>query len=373
MRNELRRRCTGFVGRLLLGVLLFTLFDSAIFRSGAYFSLIDPNSSTGTLAQVMANAGHANRTASTVLVMGDSRIAEGFSAKAASAEALAAGHAIGFINGAVPGTTPRVWYYMLRRMLHTGKPAAVVMMTTTYHDNETETLSARATDIVFVHPLLQFSDLVAFPSSFPSAADKVSAAEAILLSGYYYKNDVSRLIENPALRVETVTAWNEHGSMWLDDYPGHIESLKGATLDLSSGAVSLPPDAPSGKTARLASYAAELRAAAGRPPENQSSRDYRSLWFGRIATLCEAAGIPLYVLRIPRGPFHFMITQDDATTGSLAVLQRAGRLNLLPAPLFDNLERPEYFFDELHLNATGRVLFSRSLASAMLQRLTGPE
>ena len=359
-----------FTGKVLLGVMAFMLVDLLIFRSGFYFGWTDPNSSLGVLARAIVNVDHASKTDRNVLVLGDSRIGEGFSAKSASAVAAATGRGIAFINGGVAGTTPRVWYYLLRAMLQSGQlPAAVAIMTTSYHDNDSSDLPARTSDIMFVHPLLQPRDLVTFPASFPSVDGQIAAARAILLSGYHYKSDLADLLLHPARRIETVRSWRANGFDWVNDYSGHNTSLEGLQLDLPSGRLSIPPQVQDVEPLRLAAYAAKLRQFSGRPPDDPSSRGYRSLWYGRIGALCRAKGIALFVFRIPRGPLHFMAHGDGEATGGLADLRDGGRLRLLPATQFDDLERPEFFFDELHLNAAGRVQFSRSLTTAMLNRL----
>lgn len=50
-------------------------------------------------------------------------------------------------------------------------------------------------------------------------------------------------------------------------------------------------------------------------------------------------------------------------------LARAERVSLVPEAIFDHLERPEYFFDGLHLNREGRRIFSRILADQVAELL----
>lgn len=371
---ESGRQYRGLVGKLLLGVLLFLAVDFAAFGGGFYFRWIDPQSSLGGVARAIDNAAHASSDRPNVLVLGDSRIAEGFSAKTANAVATPEGRSATFINSAIPGTTPRAWYYLLRRILPSfPRPAAAVIMTTSYHDNDAFSSDTRLTDIVFTHPLLHLGDLATFPASFPSASDRLSAAEAILLSGYYYKNDLMDFIAHPSERIRTVRSWRAHGFDWINDYPGRDASLAGMQFDPRTGELSLPPSVRPPPASRLDDYAAALHQSGGRPPDDPSSVAYRKLWYGKIAALCEAEGVALFMLRIPRGPLHFMVDPDGDATGALAALRDDGRLQLLPATLFDGLERPEFFFDQLHMNAAGRARFSTVLATTMLQRLAGSE
>ncbi len=122
---------------------------------------------------------------------------------------------------------------------------------------------------------------------------------------------------------------------------------------------------PAGDT--LPRYTQILHQYNGRPPDNRAAASYRSEWLGGIADMCREAGVKLYVFRIPRGPLHGMVDADEQPTGTVADLARSGRIVLLPATAFDGLERPEFFFDTLHMNHAGRELFSVEIARAIAQ------
>jgi len=347
------------------------LIDGAVFRSGFYFRWINHHSSLGSVAQAIDNIQHIPTNQKAILVMGDSRIEEGFSAKIATGEAARAGLPYVFANGSVGGTTQRVWFYLLRQMRPSAERlAAVVVMLTTYHDNETEPQSERRSDIAFVHPLLTLKDLADFPWSFPSGAARLEAAESIMFKGLFYKTDVQDFLRSPGKRIRAVTAWRQHGFEWASAYPGRAPSLEGLDLDLATGKLSIPPGHEAIQIATLAPYADWLRWFHGRTPDNAAAAAYQREWLGRISDLCREAGVKLFVYRIPRGPLHHLVDADDVPTGVLAETARAGTLELLPASLFDPLERPEFFFDALHLNSTGRARFSVMLSETILQHLS---
>ena len=354
----------------LLGVLLFFLIDGAIFRSGWYFRRVAPLSSLGQMAIAIDDIRHIPTGKHAVLVIGDSRAGEGFSMPTAQRAASAMDLPYVFYNAAVAGTTPRVWYYLLRQIDNPGERlAAVAVMVTSYHDDEPEDLAERPSDIAFVHPLLTLTDLTDFPGSFPSGATRLQAVEAILFKGLFYGADVRSFLANPAERIRSVAAWHRHGFEWIRNYPGRDPSLQGLGLDLTTGKLTVPAGAPSLQTDMLPSYAEELRRFHGRPPDNAGAAAYRREWLGRIAALCRQANVRLFVYRIPRGPLHDLVDADDAPTGVLADMAQAGSLELLPARLFDDLERPEFFFDRLHMDSAGRALFSDRLARAIMLRL----
>ena len=88
----------------------FFALDGLVFHSGWYMAYLQPQSSAGQLESRIFWLRHEAEVPETA-VLGDSRIGEGFSARTAEA---ATGGAMRFRNIAVAGSTPRVWYYLLR-------------------------------------------------------------------------------------------------------------------------------------------------------------------------------------------------------------------------------------------------------------------
>lgn len=353
--------------QVAVGIALFLAVDGAIFRSGLYAPWVAPTSGVGAVLRVVDGISRIPLGHRSVLVLGDSRIAEGFSASLATTTAAASGSALTFTSGGVPGTLPRVWYYILRQVEHpAARLAAVAIMTTSYHDDVADALAGRRSDILFAHPLLRLSDLPVFPPSFPTRPEQLEAAEAILFAGLFYKADLQDFIADPAERIRQVLAWRAHGREWIANYQGNDGTLAGLGFDLQTGALSVASEHASPRPAALAAYAANLRANHGRFADSDAAAAYRREWFGRIAALCRHAGIPLIVFRIPRGPLHHMVDADAQPTGVLEAMAQAGELKLLPADTFDSLEWPQYFFDDLHLNHAGRQAFSVALARAVL-------
>ena len=354
--------------RLLLGVSLFFAVDAAVFRSGFYFRWVAPRSALGNVARVLEGFRRLPLTKSGVAVMGNSRVAEGVSAKVATDTASAEGSPLVFASGGIGSSLPRVWYYLLREVpAPAERMKAVVIMLTTYHDNDAERQADRPSDIVFVHPLLRLSDLADFPSSFLTSAQRLQAAQAILFKGLFYKSDVQNLLTNPLARVRAVKASRKHGYARSLRYGGQHKTLEGLRFDLATGALSIDRPIPARSLDRLRTYAEGLQRE--RLPDTREATAYRRKWLGRLADWCEAHGATLVVFRIPRGPLHYLADADETPTGVVAEMAQAGRVQLLPAAEFNDLERPEYFYDALHLNAAGRAALSPRLARALMQRL----
>ena len=103
---------------LLVGavLLLWFAFESLLYRSGAYFAIAEPDSNAGAVVNALLVLDrHFRPGVRTVLVLGDSRVAEGFSGPLARA-----GSEVDFISLSIPGSTPRTWYYLLREINRRG-------------------------------------------------------------------------------------------------------------------------------------------------------------------------------------------------------------------------------------------------------------
>jgi hypothetical protein len=87
---------------LCAGLLLYPIGEWAIFGSGWYTRFLDPDSFAGRLKFTLGIA----TSPAEIAVIGNSILAEGFSAKFAGGTR--------FQNLSLPGSTPRCWYYLLR-------------------------------------------------------------------------------------------------------------------------------------------------------------------------------------------------------------------------------------------------------------------
>ena len=87
---------------------------------------------------------------------------------------------------------------------------------------------------------------------------------------------------------------------------------------------------------------------------------YQRRWIGRIEELCRETGSTLVVLRTPRGPLGELY-DPEKNVDPHARLMLSPETIVLPAEAFGGLEKPEYFFDHLHMNARGRGEFSTDL------------
>ena len=100
---------------LFVGIAAFVCLDGLIFHSGLYVSVLSPQSYAGRIAEI--TRAEENRVSSglrEVLVLGDSRLAEGFSTSLANE--LSSSQGVKFVSLAEPAASANTWYYMVRKI-----------------------------------------------------------------------------------------------------------------------------------------------------------------------------------------------------------------------------------------------------------------
>ncbi len=325
---------------------------------GWYRAYVEPESYAGETELMLQSArGAAGQRA--VLVMGDSRIGEGFSARLANE--LAGHSGVEFINASVPASTPRCWYYLLRELDPDGaRYRAIVLPVDDYEDEDgVWDWADRTLDLRILTFCLRLGDAWSITSSVRQAGARWETLRDVVLRGFLLKEDLRDFLSRPGERLRKVEQFRKFHSEWTYNYAGNPNDLQGLAVDWQRGAVAFP--------ARLSpAQKDELQAALLRKTEPQFGMlaRYRRLWFGRMLEKYRGSATRLIVLRLPRGP----APRPHPRVPFPHVLQdmHASNLMLLPEHSFEALETPDFFFDSLHLNARGRAEFSTALATSVL-------
>ena len=161
----------------LVVLLAFVCTEAAVFRYGWYNRYVEPQSTTGFVEYQLRwlRVAPASERPD-VLVAGDSRIAEGFSAPQAGIQTANRLH---FWNFGIPGSTPRVWYYFLRDASLGRRPlAAVVLALDQYSDVDMDDYQRdRISDLNYVIGRLRLSDCWDFATSITIPQDRRTALD----------------------------------------------------------------------------------------------------------------------------------------------------------------------------------------------------
>lgn len=311
-------------------------FDAALFRTGLYARIAEPDSSTGMFELTLDREQRRPLTAAhEVLILGDSRMAEGFSALLATQtiDAPATWH---FSSAAVPGMTQRCWYYLIRDLdPHATRYQTIVLPMDDYADLDgPEDIADREADLHWLINRLRWTDTWDFANSFPDPAIRARVLRGSLLKGTIYQQDVVHYLEHTHARAMKVDFWRNIFLPNLDQYTGRPETIA-------------PLPAPPTSTL---------------PPQEGRIRRYRQQWLTRVLDhYRHQPSTEFLFFRVPGAPY---LTPEPPTPPGAFIQQIQSRPNVrvLDAHTFDSLQQSDNFFDATHLNARGRRLFTTQLA-----------
>jgi hypothetical protein len=292
-----------------------------------------------------------------VLVLGDSRIAEGFSATLANELGASAG--LKFVSLAEPAASANTWYYMVRETDPTERrySAIIVPYGIGYEPNNADPLR-----ISMTAPLLRYEDGFHFASGFQRWSGRFRAFVACILRGSAYQDDVVDLLAHPIARIKNVRQADRTHSR--SEYKGRDYDLVGTSYDGATGEVTFA--AKLTEAQRLA-----FRKSLIQP--SQSDTEYslklQRDWIPRIINRYANSPTAIVLTPLPRGPFLTLggFSKGYESVLSSFVIQQTSFS--LPGHTFEFLEKPEYYFDAFHLNAKGRQKFTETLVSELTGRL----
>ncbi len=298
---------------------VFAVVDFAAFRTSFYRSLLDPNSSTGSFEAAIDQFRDLRSDRRTdVLVLGDSRIYSGLDPSAASA----ASGRLRFLNGGVPGTTPRCWPFFVRAIdPDVNRLRAVVIPVDTYGDDDSAIGSLdgddRPMDLRYVVFQTRLSDLPKLAGSFSDPRERVEYGIDLFWRAVELRDDFQAFAANPAARL-TMLARPPPVSPYdpLGWHP-RTETLAGLRVDFATNSIVYPAGMPDDQRQAIATQVLTI------PKPSPSYAEYRRQWLGPIAAEYRAAGVPVIFVRIPTRPAHRNAT--DVPTGSLPDIARRHR------------------------------------------------
>ncbi|MCX6632437.1 MAG: hypothetical protein NTW28_32940 [Candidatus Solibacter sp.] len=345
----------GFLLRLLCAAAAFVVVEGVVFRTGLYSGLLEPDSSAGILKSVLDDEkGRAATGSHEVLAVGDSRM--GLRARAANELASETGYR--FATIAVPGSTPRVWYYVLRDVDPTARRyAAILIGVDEYDDEDYADLSNREMDIRYVTPLLGWADVFPFAGSYPEWRTRWEAARAAIFKGYAYRADVQDFLAHHKFRMKKIAVMRREAAAHRYNDAWSSNDVTGLSVDWKAWTIHFPEGSTESQkrvfTEVLMRETVEQTGLRGK---------YRREWYGRIVEHYRGSRTKIVFLRLPRGPLvrPVLVARKTAVARELAASNP--QVRLIPEHVFDSLEQPRFFGDPMHLNHAGSQEFSRMAA-----------
>ena len=349
---------------LLASFLGYAALEGLIFHSGLYASIASRDSGAGVVDTLLDNERRrALDGPNQVLAIGNSRMT--LFPRVANKLKPETGYT--FASIAVAGTSPRCWYYMLRENdPHRDRYAAIVVGLDNYDDMEVwEDHADRDFDVGLIAARLGLRDVGEFAGSYETWAHRWLAIRGVVFKGATYSRDFQDFLQSPAARLASVSLSRRDSHMWFYDFIGSSSTMEGVSIDWSTRIMTAPPDRAAQKRAYEVALLDRL------PPDRGQHEKYMHLWMGKIYDLYRGSRTRLVFVRLPRGP---LVRPDFPPTkphSSVRELASHAETTLMDEHLFDSLERPEFFVDELHLNEPGIQQFSATLTRE-LRRVLGP-
>jgi hypothetical protein len=356
------RTVAAFVGVLLAGYLLAEIL---IFRSGFYGRFLEPDlSATGYLERILYSEIHRPPSGKKeVLVVGNSRIAEGFSAKLANQRL--AGDGYWFSNFGVSGTGDRVWYYLVRDVdPHRDRYAAIAIPIDDYTDpDDYEDVADRVSEMPLLVNRLSLTDIVPYTLSFTNWKSRLEVFRGLAIPGTVYQRDFQQFAEHPARRLERIDDFRAHGEEARYNYEGMNRSLAGLAVDWAHHSMAFPPDMPE----------SERRDYTGiffsQPPQNGRNRAFEMRWLGALVDLYRGSQTRIIIFQAPRSPAPRPTSLAHLPWTTVDELKRRTWVKVVDRHTFEEFEKPKLFGDYVHLNSTGRKLFSPKFAEVVRRAL----
>ncbi|MBX3463269.1 MAG: hypothetical protein KF830_08860 [Planctomycetes bacterium] len=344
------------VRALLCGMLLFAAVDLGLFRSGLYAWLAKPNSSLGWFTRHTRFEPLARPPVEqpSVLLLGDSTMGEAGDERALRSRLGGRGT---FTNAAVPGSTPRVWPYLFAQMpAPPGGWRYVVVGLRDFDDDGAGPMGERRHDLSFLGPALGLADACVIAGEFRDAAARREVWLSALCKAHAWRRDLQDLLAAPYqryLEVRRQFGWLR----WGQPYAGRDGSMVGIGVE-GDRVVGLRPDQHDALQ--------QLTHLVWRRDVVDDS-GHRRRWLGELVDRVTATGAQVVFVRMPSQ----LLPRAAARVPATAVLDELARrpgVHVLPFDAFAELERPECFFDALHVNRAARTRFTELLAEALRAR-----
>ena len=346
---------------LLVGVAIFICVDGLVFHTRLYTSLLAPDSYAGRMATITRAERHrASSGLKEVLVLGDSRMAEGFSPTIANK--LGSLDGFKFVNLAEPASAVNVWDYMLREVDPTRHRYWAILVP---YGVGFEPSTADPLRISMAAPLLRYRDCFTFASVFQRWSGRFRAFTACILRGSAFQSDVVDFLAHPIARILSVR--QGQGTKRLrarDFYKGRDFDIAGTLYDPKTGQVTFPPRLT--ETQRDA-----IRDSLVKPSQSETQDFLRLQRDGiqRILNRYSASPTKIILTPVPRGPFAGLPGASMTFHAAFPTVTTERTIFSLPEETFDFLEKPEYYFDGYHLNSKGRQRFTETLITELMGRL----
>lgn len=354
---------------LLLSLVVFLTLDNGIFRTGFYSKISSTQTVAGHFAAVARWRLEAPPSGKQdVLVLGHSKIEAALSEKQFEQESPNAN----MVLASSGGTTEKMWYYLLRHVdPDRNRYAAIVVPIDTYKTPPLETDAENLIDVAqFLAPMLTASEWRDLIPTYTNPDVRGKVVVGALVSSHLYALDLQDLLLHPINRKQDLEFGNAAGPTFLFDWEGYDGDLTTLEIDRPHAKILHAP--PQLDPFRQAEAEFRLRTP---PPEHvgiwtQRYHEFRKHWFSRIVDLYAGSQTKLIFVQVPRWPFDMpMLLPIPGGPDLRDFVKPSKNVIVIDEDAFTDLEKPEYFYDVLHVNKHARREFTTRFGKHLREAL----
>ncbi|HDR8911058.1 TPA: nucleotidyl transferase AbiEii/AbiGii toxin family protein [Burkholderia multivorans] len=345
--------------KIFIALASVVIFDLIGFRSGLYASITTTESMQGFgIAMVRALEKLPPMPDSGVILTGDSRISEGFSARRAND--IVGSKTLAVMNAGIPGSDIRDWYYFLQTIdpdknrfraivltlpTFRAAPPVVSRIDEPYHSD-------------FLVPTIGSMHYLDFAMSQSGWRARFDAISQWGIDPLTYQADFGKLLADPLGRLANVRWKQKIGIHFGDDYDGNPMTMIGLSYDPSSGAITYPTRLNDEQRHKL-----DIDFKHPNLNLRVEFADWMSQWLSRIVNRYAGSATRVYIVRLPSTPLPAAVHDDRYPLAPFFMQEVTdSNIRIVPESLLLALEQPQYFFDNRHLNSAGRKAMTTMLA-----------
>jgi hypothetical protein len=361
------RRGQHSIAPLLLALGAFLLLDNLVFRSGAYSWIQNPEALSGQLynAVYYERARNASRKQD-VLITGNSRIDWAFWPQLYNTSHPESRFSL--IRAAVAATNEKMWYFILSTVdPKQDRYAAIVIPVASYHvepwivDEENDYNNVQMLSQIL--PLSYWKQLI---DSFSNSDARRRAVQSAAIASTGFGDDLVDLFVHPHRRIQRLAVRKSAGWTWLDDWPGMDGSMEDFSFDADLGTILTLPKGLDLFVQK--ETATEFKRPAPDEAKRFTDRNaaFQARWLTKIIDLYKNSRTQLIFIQLPRGPVPIPAREPISGAPDLrTLLPASGNVTFAEESSFLEFEKPEYFYDAIHLNSIGRKLFTSRLGDLL--------
>jgi hypothetical protein len=354
--------------RLLVALIVFLAINFAIFSSGFYTKFLSASSMQGNAFYTFKAAKNSlSNNSRDVLIIGDSRITEGFNAGTANQAIKKEG--LNFLNAGIGGATLRIWNYYLKEIdPHTNRYKYVIVTLPTFRNSVPYDggYEGRILDADFLVPILdpiKFLDFIGYQTG---NLNKFKLINRVVIPSINYGDDFKDLLLHPHNRVTGFKWRMTAGLNYADGYSGNSQNMIGLAFDPNKKLIAYPERLNNLQRDQILRYVENVNNKS--PQQAAEAANYLNLWLGKIIERYRNSDTKIILIRLPSTPLPNLL--KDKSYPTLKVIQEninSENVIIFPEEYFLDIESADNFWDMHHLNHAGRAKLTSEISKKMQQ------